>query len=82
MQSKGFNVKHAKAESDYNALEEVEKFKWADFFIIQYPVYWMGTPWIMKKYIDEVFSAETTTAFMLTMAEAEVTPANATEVAV
>ena len=56
LQSKGFNVKHAKAESDYNALEEVEKFKWADFFIIQYPVYWMGTPWIMKKYIDEVFT--------------------------
>lgn len=43
LQSKGFNVKHAKAESDYNALEEVEKFKWADFFIIQYPVYWMNT---------------------------------------
>ena len=55
----GFNIKHAKAESNYNALEEVEKFKWADFFIIQYPIYWMGTPWIMKKYIDEVFSAGT-----------------------
>lgn len=55
--SKGFHVKHSKAESDYTILEEVEKFKWADFFIIQYPVYWMGVPWIMKKYIDEVFSA-------------------------
>lgn len=57
--SKGFNVKHSKAESDYNPLEEVEKFKWADYFIIQYPVYWMGAPWMMKKYIDEVFSAGT-----------------------
>lgn len=55
--SKGFSVKHAKAESDYTPLEEVEKFKWADFFIIQFPVYWMGVPWVMKKYIDEVFSA-------------------------
>lgn len=55
--SKGFNVKHAKAESAYNPLEEVEKFKWADYFIIQFPVYWMGVPWMMKKYIDEVFTA-------------------------
>ena len=54
--SKGFNVKHSKAESDYNPSEEVEKFKWADYFIIQFPVYWMGVPWMMKKYIDEVFS--------------------------
>ncbi|WP_263833487.1 NAD(P)H-dependent oxidoreductase [Sulfurospirillum oryzae] len=59
LKSKGFNVKHAKAESNYNPLEEVEKFKWADYFIIQYPVYWMGVPWMMKKYIDEVFSAGT-----------------------
>ena len=57
--SQGFNVKHSKVESDYNPLEEVEKFKWADYFIIQYPVYWMGAPWMMKKYIDEVFSAGT-----------------------
>lgn len=55
--SKGFNVKITKAESDYTPLDEVEKFKWADYFIIQYPVYWMGVPAIMKKYIDEVFSA-------------------------
>lgn len=57
LKSKDFSVKHAKAESDYTPLEEVEKFKWADFFIIQFPVYWMGVPWVMKKYIDEVFSA-------------------------
>ena len=54
---KGFNVKHSVAQSDYDPVEEVEKFKWADYFIIQFPVYWMGVPWMMKKYIDEVFSA-------------------------
>lgn len=57
LKENGFSVKHAKAQSDYDPLEEVEKFKWADYFIIQYPVYWMGVPWMMKKYIDEVFSA-------------------------
>jgi len=52
-----FNLKHSVVESDYNIIEEVEKFVWADYILIQYPVYWMGVPWITKKYIDEVFSA-------------------------
>ncbi|WP_373005379.1 NAD(P)H-dependent oxidoreductase [Sulfurimonas sp.] len=53
----GFNVKHSIVESDYNVKEEVQKFVWADYILLQYPVYWMGVPWITKKYIDEVFSA-------------------------
>jgi len=53
----GFNVKHSVVESDYDVNEEVEKFVWADYILFQYPVYWMGVPWMTKKYIDEVFSA-------------------------
>ena len=53
----GFTVKHSTVESDYSIEKEVEKFAWADYFIVQYPVYWMGVPWITKKYIDEIFSA-------------------------
>ena len=53
----GFIVKHSTIESDYSIEEEVEKFAWADYFIMQYPVYWMGVPWITKKYIDEVVSS-------------------------
>ncbi|MGM0534283.1 MAG: NAD(P)H-dependent oxidoreductase [Campylobacterota bacterium] len=53
----GFDVKHSKVQSDYSIEEEVAKFDWADIFIIQYPVFWMGVPWITKKYIDEIFSA-------------------------
>ncbi|MFT5662014.1 MAG: modulator of drug activity B [Sulfurimonas sp.] len=52
-----FNVKHSVVESDYDIKEEVEKFVWADYILMQYPVYWMGVPWITKKYIDEIFSA-------------------------
>ena len=48
LKSNGFNVKHTIVESDYSIEEEVEKFAWADYFIIQYPVYWMGVPWITK----------------------------------
>lgn len=52
-----FSVKHSVVESNYNIEEEVQKFIWADYILLQYPVYWMGVPWITKKYIDEVFSA-------------------------
>lgn len=53
----GFNVKHSVVESNYDVKDEVEKFVWADYIVLQYPVFWMGVPWITKKYIDEVFSA-------------------------
>lgn len=53
----GFNIKNTKVESEYDVKDEVEKFAWADYILFQYPVYWMGTPWITKKYIDEIFSA-------------------------
>ena len=53
----GFNVKHSVVESDYDSKEEVQKFVWADYILLQHPVFWMGVPWITKKYIDEVFSA-------------------------
>ena len=53
----GLSVKHSVVESDYDVKEEVEKFVWADYILFQYPVYWMGLPWMAKKYIDEVFSA-------------------------
>lgn len=52
----GFNVKHSVVESDYTVQEELDKLAWADYIVFQYPVYWMGVPWITKKYIDEIFS--------------------------
>ncbi len=53
----GFTVRHSVVESDYNIEEEVAKFDWAEYIIMQYPIYWMGVPWITKRYIDEIFSA-------------------------
>ncbi len=52
----GFEVKHTHIEKGYNIQEECEKFQWADYILFQYPVYWMGLPWIAKKYIDETFT--------------------------
>ena len=55
--SNGFSVKNSVVESSYDIGEEVEKFAWADYILFQHPVFWMGVPWITKKYIDEIFSA-------------------------
>ena len=49
----GFEVKHTHIEKGYDIEEECTKFEWADYILFQYPVYWMGLPWISKKYIDE-----------------------------
>lgn len=53
----GFEVKETNIDNGYDVAEELEKFQWADLFFVQSPVYWMGLPWLGKKYIDEIFSA-------------------------
>lgn len=57
LQKNGFDVQQTNIELGYDIKEELEKFSWAYYFIIQYPIYWMGLPWIAKKYFDEVISA-------------------------
>ena len=52
----GFEVKYTHIEKGYDVKEECEKFEWADAVLFQYPVYWMGVPWISKKYFDETFT--------------------------
>ncbi|MFH2395302.1 NAD(P)H-dependent oxidoreductase [Raoultella ornithinolytica] len=57
MEKRGYTVKLTDIERGYNINEEVEKHLWADIIITQSPVYWFSTPWIYKKYVDEVFTA-------------------------
>lgn len=52
----GYEVRETSIEEGYDVAEELEKFKWADVFFVQSPVYWMGLPWLAKKYVDEVFT--------------------------
>lgn len=54
--SQGFEVKETILEKGYDAVEEVEKHIWADLIIVQAPIFWFNTPWIHKKYVDEVFT--------------------------
>lgn len=52
----GCEVQLTNVEKGYKINEEVDKHLWADLIITQSPVYWFGSPWIYKKYIDEVFT--------------------------
>jgi modulator of drug activity B len=51
-----FEVKYTHIEKGYDVEEECQKFEWADYVLFHYPVYWMGIPWIAKKYFDETFT--------------------------
>ena len=52
----GYEIKESVIEEGYDIASELEKFKWADLFFVQSPVYWMGLPWLGKKYLDESLS--------------------------
>ena len=53
----GCDVKTTFIDGGYDIEEEVQKFLWADVVIYQMPGWWMGAPWTVKKYLDEVFTA-------------------------
>lgn len=55
--SNSYKVLETKISDGYNIEEEVEKHLEADIIILQTPVNWESTPWIYKKYIDEVFTS-------------------------
>src|SRR3954469_21448479 len=53
--SQSYHVLETKISDGYNVEEEVEKHMQADIIILQTPVNWENTPWIYKKYVDDVF---------------------------
>lgn len=52
----GHSVQTTRIDDGYDIQHEVDKVLWADAVIYQMPAWWMEAPWIMKKYIDDVFS--------------------------
>lgn len=49
-------VKVTTIDDGYDIESEIEKWLWADTIIQQTPAWWMGVPWTVKKYIDDVFT--------------------------
>jgi modulator of drug activity B len=57
LELKGYSIKTSIIDKGYDIEDEVDKHAWADIIITQSPVFWFGTPWIHKKYMDEVFNS-------------------------
>ncbi|MEH6407477.1 MAG: NAD(P)H-dependent oxidoreductase [Leeuwenhoekiella sp.] len=53
----GYSVQSTQVGDNYEEMEEVEKFKWADLVIYHTPIWWFQIPFGFKKYIDTVFTA-------------------------
>ncbi|KAF1052525.1 MAG: Modulator of drug activity B [Stenotrophomonas maltophilia] len=53
----GFDVRQTIIEDGYDVQDEVQKILWADVVVYQMPGWWMGAPWTVKRYLDEVFTA-------------------------
>lgn len=52
----GFEIKSTDINDDYDPLQEVEKYVWADVVIYHTPIWWFQLPHGLKKYIDVVFT--------------------------
>lgn len=57
LETKGYTVRITESAKGYDVDAEVDNHVWADAVIVQHPVNWMGVPWSLKKYMDEVYSA-------------------------
>ena len=58
-EGRGDDVRVVETVKDYDIETEVAKHVWADVVLIQFPVNWMGVPWSLKKYQDDVYTAGT-----------------------
>lgn len=54
--SLGHEVEETVIENGYDIAEEVEKQLGAEVIVYQMAGWWMGLPWTVKRYIDEVFT--------------------------
>jgi modulator of drug activity B len=57
LEAMGHEVRVTTVAEGYDVGHEVENHVWADTVILQFPVNWMGVPWVFKKYMDEVYTA-------------------------
>ncbi len=53
----GHNVSVTKADCEFEPHDEITKILNSDVLIYQMPGWWMGEPWTVKKWVDEVFTA-------------------------
>lgn len=63
--NQSWNIQETIIANGYDVKNEVKKHLKADLIIIHTPIFWFNTPWIYKKYADEVFMEGLQTNTML-----------------
>ena len=56
LQELGHTIRRTTVAEGYDIEAEIANHQWADVVILQFPVNWMGAPWSLKKYMDEVYT--------------------------
>ncbi|MDR1311838.1 MAG: NAD(P)H-dependent oxidoreductase [Burkholderiaceae bacterium] len=56
LREKGKQVRVTVVDEGYDIRDEIEKYLSMSVVIYQVPAWWMGMPWILKKYMDDVFT--------------------------
>ncbi len=57
LEEMGYAVQITNINDNFDPMQQVEHFKWADLIIYHTPIWWFQVPNRLKKYIDEVFTA-------------------------
>lgn len=52
----GHDVQETLIDKGYDEATEVAKILWSDVIIYQMAGWWMGTPWKVKRYMDDVYT--------------------------
>ena len=55
--TRGYEVELSAVAEGWDVDAEIARHQWADVVLMQFPINWMGTPWSLKKYMDEVYTA-------------------------
>ncbi|TQR31320.1 NADPH quinone reductase MdaB [Campylobacter sp. MIT 99-7217] len=58
LENRGYKIIQTHIDKGYNEDEEVQKWLDSELAIWQLPAWWMGEPWIVKKYIDTIFTTK------------------------
>lgn len=53
----GHQVRVCTVADGYSVEQALQDHLWADLLLLQFPVHWMGVPWNLKKFMDEVYTA-------------------------
>lgn len=56
LSAQGHALEQTVVDDGYELEAEVDKYLWADVIVYQMPGWWMGAPWVLKKYLDEVLT--------------------------